>query len=82
MSEYARDQWQIGERYEDLSERLAKRHQDLEGTLNDVKAYLTDVQAILTFLDDKELNTQPVDMLPTQEEEAKRKLDVCGICLS
>ena len=77
MSDIQRNLLDINQRYEILGEKLTDRHNELMSTLSAVKAYLTDVQAVLTFLDDKELSTQPVDQLPTQEDEAKRKLEVC-----
>ena len=76
MSDIQRNLLDINQRYEILGEKLTDRHNELMSTLSAVKAYLTDVQAVLTFLDDKELSTQPVDQLPTQEDEAKRKLEV------
>lgn len=39
-----------------------------------VRGYLTDLQDILEWLEDKERTTQPIDSLPTKEDQAKQKL--------
>ena len=39
-----------------------------------VRSYLTDLQDILGWLEDKERTTQPIDSLPTKEDQAKQKL--------
>ena len=65
----------INQRYDILGERLADRQAELQSTLEKVKAYLQDLQDILRWLEDKEMNTMPFgESLPTEEDGAQDKL--------
>ena len=75
MSEVQRQLVGINQRYDVIGERLADRQKELESTLETVRMYLTDLQEILQWLEEREEVTSPQDAaLPTQEDAAKAQL--------
>ncbi len=73
----------VNHRYDIVGERLTDRQAELQATLEKVKSYLQDLQEILSWLEEKEENTQPFgESLPTKEDEAKQKLKEYEVWMS
>lgn len=64
----------INQRYEILGERLADRQQELTHMLDNVKVFLQDLEDLLKWLDLKEQEVDVVGPIPTNEREAKKRL--------
>lgn len=75
MTDVQRQLVGINQRYDIIGDRLADRQRELESTLENVRMYLTDLQEILGWLEEREESTLPLEAaLPTQEDEARKQL--------
>ncbi len=74
LTEVQQQLFDMNQRYDQIGERLADRHHELEGMLQHVKVYLTDLHDIMAWLDDKEHMTLPAKSLPIHEDEARSKM--------
>ena len=57
-----------------LGERLADRHQELQGMMGRIQTFTQDLNDVLTWIELKDLDVQLETALPVSEREAKKKL--------